>query len=122
VAKLEAIAKSDNVKLENNDKSRVDLVKSTERGSVLDRDLSYDNIIATQENRIGYHGNVSFQGLTTAELAIQTSTNKAAWNNWARSDRIGEVRRHPQAGAWRLAGKAAAASGGPARWLWEPAG
>lgn len=59
--------------------------------------------------------------ITTAELAARTGSNRAAWNNWARADRIGQVRQHQQAGSWRLAGKAAPESGGPARWLWEPA-
>jgi len=59
--------------------------------------------------------------LTTAELAERTGTNRAAWNNWARPDRIGEVRSHPQAGPWRLVGQAPAPGGGPPRWLWEQA-
>lgn len=63
------------------------------------------------------------RGITTAELAERTGTNRAAWNNWAGAPgRIGEVRNHPQAGAWRLLGKAAPPTGGPERWLWEPAG
>lgn len=60
--------------------------------------------------------------ITTAELAERTGTNRAAWNNWARSDRIGAIREHPTAGSWRLAGKASPPAGGPARWVWEPAG
>ena len=75
----------------------------------------------TQEGGKDYHDNVSSQGITTAELAIQTSTNKAAWNTWASKATIGDIRRHPQAGSWRLLGKAAPASGGPPRWLWEQA-
>jgi len=59
--------------------------------------------------------------ITTAELAARTGTNRAGWNNWAAADRIGEVRAHPQAGSWRLVGKAPAPGGGPDRWLWEPA-
>jgi len=59
--------------------------------------------------------------VTTAELAEQTGTNRAAWNNWAKPERIGQVRHHPQAGSWRLMGKAAPPNGGPERWLWEPA-
>ena len=59
--------------------------------------------------------------ITTAELAARTGTNRAAWNNWASPDRVGQVRSHPQAGSWRLRGKAAAEAGGPPRWLWEPA-
>ena len=60
--------------------------------------------------------------LTTAELAEQTSTNRAAWNTWASKASPGDIRHHPQAGSWRLVGKAAAANGGPERWLWEPTG
>lgn len=59
--------------------------------------------------------------ITTAELAERTGTNRAAWNNWAGPERVGQVRRHPQAGSWRLAGKVTPEAGGPARWLWEPA-
>ena len=57
--------------------------------------------------------------ITTAELAERTSTNRAAWNNWARSDRIGAIREHSTAGRWRLAGQAAPATGGPPRWVWQ---
>lgn len=68
-------------------------------------------------------GEVPAGAITTAELAERTGTNRAAWNNWAGAPgRIGEVRSHPQAGAWRLVGKAAPPAGGPERWLWEPAG
>jgi predicted transcriptional regulator len=63
----------------------------------------------------------SGEGLSTVELARLTGTNRAAWNNWAAKASPGEVRRHPQAGNWRLVGKAATAGGGPARWLWEQA-
>ena len=59
--------------------------------------------------------------ITTAELAERTGTNRPAWNNWARPDRIGEVRSHPEAGPWRLVGQAPAPGGGPPRWLWEQA-
>jgi hypothetical protein len=59
--------------------------------------------------------------ITTAELAERTGTNRAAWNNWAAKSSPGDVRDHPQAGGWRLIGKAAAESGGPPRWLWEQA-
>lgn len=59
--------------------------------------------------------------ITTAELAERTGTNRAAWNNWASTDRIGQARAHPEAGSWRLVGKAPAPGGGPERWLWEPA-
>jgi hypothetical protein len=58
-------------------------------------------------------------GVTTVELALRTGTNRAAWNNWAKPERIGQVRHHPQAGSWQLIGKAAPASGGPERWLWR---
>ena len=58
---------------------------------------------------------------TTAQLADLTGTNRAAWNNWARPDRIGQVRSHRTGGDWRLAGRAPAATGGPLRWLWEQA-
>jgi hypothetical protein len=58
--------------------------------------------------------------LATAELAEQTGTNRAAWNNWAGKAASGDVRHHPTAGSWRLVGKAPAPGGGPDRWLWEP--
>jgi hypothetical protein len=99
VAKLEANQGSIRT-LKNNDESRGDKITSTQG---LD-------IVQTS------------QGLTTAELAIQTGTNKAAWNTWASKATIGDIRHHPQAGSWRLLGKAAPASGGPERWTWEPAG
>lgn len=61
-------------------------------------------------------------GITTAELAERTNTNRAAWNNWARDKRPGAVRKMPpEVGQWRLAGKGPAPGGGPDRWLWEPA-
>jgi hypothetical protein len=60
--------------------------------------------------------------LTSAELADRYGINRGSLNNWAAAHPIGAVRRHPRAGAWRLAGKAAAPGGGPLRWLWEPAG
>lgn len=59
--------------------------------------------------------------ITTAELADRTGTNRAAWNNWAAPNKVGAVRRHPEAGAWKLVGKAATEIGGPPRWLWEAA-
>lgn len=59
--------------------------------------------------------------ITTAELAERTGTNRAAWNNWAKNAKVGDVRDHPQAKSWRLVGKAQTDGGGPARWLWEPA-
>jgi hypothetical protein len=61
------------------------------------------------------------EALTTAELAERTGTNRAAWNNWASPERVGQVRSHPQAGPWRLVGQAPPPGGGPLRWLWEPA-
>lgn len=59
--------------------------------------------------------------LTTAEVADRTGTNRGAWNNWAVKAAAGDVRHHPQAGDWRLIGKAPGPNGGPDRWLWEPA-
>jgi hypothetical protein len=58
-------------------------------------------------------------GITTTELALKTGTNRGGWNNWAKPERIGQVRHHPQAGSWKLIGKAATAIGGPERWLWR---
>lgn len=61
-------------------------------------------------------------GITTAELAERTGTNRAAWNNWARDKKPGAVRKMPpEVGSWRLAGKGPGPNGGPERWLWEPA-
>jgi hypothetical protein len=57
--------------------------------------------------------------ITTAELAERTGTNRAAWNNWANDQRIGQTRPHPEAGPWRLVGKGPGPNGGPDRWLWE---
>lgn len=57
--------------------------------------------------------------LSSAELAIATTTNRAAWNNWASDERIGQVRDHATAGQWKLMGKAPAPSGGPDRWMWQ---
>ena len=59
--------------------------------------------------------------ITTAELAERTGTNRGAWNTWAAKATPGDVRHHPQAGSWRLIGKAALDTGGPARWMWEQA-
>ena len=59
--------------------------------------------------------------ITTAELAERTGSNRGAWNNWASKATPGDVRHHPQAGSWRLIGKAALDAGGPARWMWEQA-
>jgi hypothetical protein len=98
VAKLEAIANRDIITVKNNDESK----GSNATFKCL------DNVQTSQ-------------GLTTAELAEQTGTNRAAWNNWAKPERIGQVRRHPQAGGWRLVGKAAPPNGGPERWLWQAA-
>lgn len=114
VAKLEA-NQGDNLPLKNNDESRVDNIKST--------DLRYHGNLVKSQSTTQRGDNITpSQGLTTAELAIQTSTNKAAWNTWASKAAIGDTRHHPQAGSWRLLGKAAPASGGPERWMWEPAG
>ena len=66
-------------------------------------------------------GPVPAGAIPTGELAERTGTNRAAWNNWARADRVGDVRNHPQAGPWRLVGQAPGPGGGPLRWLWEPA-
>jgi hypothetical protein len=57
--------------------------------------------------------------LTTAELSEQTGTSRAGWNNWAGKAAPGDVRHHPDAGSWRLLGKAPVPGGGPERWLWE---
>lgn len=66
-------------------------------------------------------GEVS-QPLTSAELAEQTGTSRASWNNWASRNPVGSVRVHPAAGPWRLAGQRhEPRKGGPPRWLWEPA-
>ena len=64
-------------------------------------------------------GSYRGDGITTAELALSTGTNRGAWNNWAKPERVGQVRHHPQAGRWQLIGKAATAIGGPERWLWR---
>lgn len=61
----------------------------------------------------------SGDAITTAELAEQTETNRAGWNNWAKAERVGQVRHHRTAGSWRLIGKTPAPGGGPDRWLWE---
>ncbi len=122
VAKLEAIASPDNIRINNNDESKgsnTTFIKLPNHDKVV---KSHDNIRAFQENRKGYHDNVSSQGITTPELAIQTGTSKGAWNTWASKATIGDIRHHPQAGSWRLLGKAALASGGPPRWLWEAEG
>ena len=118
VERLEANQGSNHT-LKNNDESRGDKITST---GLPYNDKAGKSQPTTQENRIPYYDQVSSQGLTTAELAIQTNTNKAAWNTWASKATIGDTRHHPQAGSWRLLGKAAPASGGPERWTWEPAG
>ena len=60
--------------------------------------------------------------LTTAELAEATSTNRSAWNNWARDKNPGAIRKmKPEVGNWRYLGKAASEMGGPDRGLWERA-
>jgi len=60
-------------------------------------------------------------GITTAELAERTGTNRSAWNNWARDKNPGAVRHHQEAGSWRLVARVATEAGGPPRTLWEPA-
>ena len=116
VARLEAANKGVNHTLKNNNESRGDKITST---GLPYNDKAGKSQPTTQEGVIII---TPSQSLTTAELAIQTSTNKAAWNNWASKAAIGDIRHHPQAGSWRLLGKAAPASGGPERWMWEPAG
>ncbi|MCP9910241.1 hypothetical protein KBZ15_10030 [Cyanobium sp. BA20m-p-22] len=59
--------------------------------------------------------------ITTAELAMLTGANRGSWNTWATKAASGDVRHHPQAGSWRLVGKSALDTGGPARWMWEQA-
>ena len=59
--------------------------------------------------------------ITTAELAELTGASRGAWNTWAAKATPGDVRHHPQAGSWRLVGKSALDTGGPARWMWEQA-
>lgn len=66
-------------------------------------------------------GDVPAGAITTAELAEQTGTNRAAWNNWARDKNPGAVRHHPEAGSWRLVGRVPTEAGGPPRALWERA-
>jgi hypothetical protein len=104
----------DNVRVKNNDESRVDKINSTDQPY-------HGNLGKSQSTTQGRDNITTSQGLTTAELAIQTGTNKGAWNTWASKAAIGDIRHHPQAGSWRLLGKAALASGGPPRWLWEQA-
>jgi hypothetical protein len=99
-------------KAKNDDESRVGITKAKNN----------DESRGSNATPKGRANNTSPQGLTTAELAMQTGTNKAAWNTWASKATIGDIRHHPQAGSWRLLGKAAPASGGPERWMWEPAG
>jgi len=60
-------------------------------------------------------------GITTAELAERTGTNRSAWNNWARDKEPGAVRHHPEASSLRLVARVATEAGGPPRTLWEPA-
>ena len=59
--------------------------------------------------------------ITTTELAERTGANRGAWNTWATKATPGDVRHHPQAGSWRLVGKSALDTGGPASWMWEQA-
>jgi hypothetical protein len=111
VAKLEAITNRDIVTVKNITGGDDNVnTKNKDESRVADRHSKGSDIVTTS------------QSLTTAELAIQTGTNKAAWNNWASKAAIGDIRHHPQAGSWRLLGKAAPANGGPERWMWEPAG
>ena len=148
VARLEAIASLDIVKTKNNDEINRDNIKvknndenrpsdrSSKTGDnvtrfAIDQPGGYniksgrsqsttqrpDNVRASK----GRDNVTTSHGLTTAELAIQTSTNKGAWNTWASKASPGDIRHHAQAGSWRLLGKAALASGGPPRWLWEEA-
>lgn len=124
VAKLEAANKGvihtlknndeinlDNVRVKNNDENQADNINlkagSNSTRFAIDQP-AHDNIM-------------DGQGLTTAELAKQTSTNKGAWNTWATKASPGDIRHHAQAGSWRLLGKAAPANGGPPRWMWEQA-
>ncbi len=104
----------DNINLKNNDESRGDKITSTELGY-------HGNVVKSQSTTQGYDNIIPSEGLTTAELAKQTGTNKGAWNTWATKASPGDIRRHAQAGSWRLLGKAAPASGGPDRWMWEQA-
>ena len=110
VARLEAIASRDIITVRNNDESGGSDRTSTQ-GS--------DNVRTTFQEGVTIV--TPSEGLTTAELAIQTGTNKGAWNTWASKASPGDIRHHAQAGSWRLLGKAALASGGPPRWLWEQA-
>lgn len=70
---------------------------------------------------IPHLGDAPEGAITTAELATRTGTNRSGWNNWVKKAAVGDVRHHREAGSWRLVGKAPAPSGGPDRWLWEPA-
>jgi protoporphyrinogen oxidase len=124
VARLEAANKGDDITLKNkgnnitlkdNDEINLDNVRVTATSQSTTQ--GPDNIRTSK----GSDNITTSEGLTTAELAIQTSTNKGAWNTWASKATVGDTRHHPQAGSWRLLGKAALASGGPPRWLWEQA-
>jgi hypothetical protein len=112
VARLEAANQGDVITLKNNDESRV-ADSHSKKGDI----ITFSAIDKPAHDIV-----MDGQGLTTAELAIQTNTNKGAWNNWASKASPGNIRHHAQAGSWRLLGKAAPASGGPERWMWEPAG
>lgn len=61
--------------------------------------------------------------ICTADLAVATNTNRAAWNNWARDKNPGAIRRMPpEVGNWRYLGKAPNPElGGPDRGMWERA-
>jgi hypothetical protein len=130
VAKLEAANKgvnhtlknqADNVSLKNNDEINRDniTVKNNDKNKPVPQVICEgpDNVRTSR----GSDNITTSEGLTTAELAIQTSTNKGAWNTWASKASPGDIRHHAQAGSWRLLGKAALASGGPPRWMWEQA-
>lgn len=61
------------------------------------------------------------EAISTAQLAENTGTNRASWNNWAAKAKPGAVRNHATAGNWRLVGKEPSPDGGPERWMWQPA-
>jgi hypothetical protein len=119
------MANRDNITVKNNrvnHNSSLNLPSSADESKVANSHFKKgDNITLSAIDKPAHDIVMDGQGLTTAELAIQTSTNKAAWNTWASKATIGDTRHHPQAGSWRLLGKAAPASGGPERWMWEPA-
>jgi hypothetical protein len=95
----------DNIRINNNDESRGDNVTSTERGTSQSTTQEQqdkgsnatfkclDNVDQPERDII-----TDGQGLTTAELAIQTATNKGAWNTWASKATIGDIRHHQPIG------------------------